>query len=98
MIEAIKILRADITEILYNTDDLQVLRAIYAKLKALKGSSEKTEKPLFLEAVRPIKSNTSIEEIMRAQDYKPVTYSTYRKKVDNLHWNQSLDELLEALD
>jgi hypothetical protein len=98
MTESIKILRADIAEILFNTDDLHVLKAIYANLIASKNQSEKQDSPLFMEAVRPIKPELPLDEIIRTQKYTPISYSNYRKRVDGIQWTQSLDELLAALN
>ena len=34
---------------------------------------------------------------MKEQKYKPITYQAFRKKADELEWEETLDELLETL-
>mgnify|MGYP000462534947 CR=1 FL=1 len=34
---------------------------------------------------------------MKEQKLKPITYQAFRKKADELEWEETLDELLETL-
>lgn len=98
MTEVIKILKADITEVLFKTNDIGLLRAVYNKLKSIESNKEKASKPSFLEAVVTVKNKSSLEQIKKSQNYKRIDYKKYRSTVDEIKWNQSLDELLEALN
>ena len=51
----------------------------------------------FLEAVTNVRINVSLEQLMKEQKYKPITYQAFRKKADELEWEETLDELLETL-
>lgn len=42
--------------------------------------------------------NISFEEILKQQNYKPISYEEFRAKADKIEWEHSLDELLAALD
>lgn len=53
--------------------------------------------PAFLEAVTNTRTNVSLEQLMTEQNYKPITYQAFRKKADELEWEETLDELLETL-
>jgi len=55
------------------------------------------QKLSFMEAVRPIREAVSLEEIMAEQNYKPITYEKFRAKADEIEWEESLEELLEAI-
>lgn len=92
-----KILRSDIIEILFKTDDVKILKTIYAKLKVIDEVSEESSQPKFMEGVRQVISHISLEDIMKEQSYHPISYSVYRAKVDKIQWNESLEELLSAL-
>jgi len=38
-----------------------------------------------------------LEGIMAEQNYKPITYEEFRAKADEIEWEESLEELLEAI-
>jgi len=61
-------------------------------------NSDKEKEDLsFLKAVKPVRKGVSLEQMMEEQNYKPITYQEFRAKADNLEWNETLEELLEAL-
>lgn len=94
-----KQLRSDIVEILFKTDDVEILESIHSQLRDTKVSVQEIEKiPAFMEGVKPIRREVSLEQIMREQNYKPITYEEFREKADQIEWDISLEELLAALD
>lgn len=42
--------------------------------------------------------NITYEEILKKQNYKPISYEEFQAKADKIEWEHSLDELLAALD
>jgi len=77
-----------------NTTDINTLKSVHRELE-----TAKTPEPdmSFMEAVRPIREAVSLEEIMAEQNYKPITYEEFRAKADEIEWEESLEELLEAI-
>ena len=50
-----------------------------------------------MEAVKPIRTNVTLDQIKAEQNFKPVSYQTFRKKANEIEWEQDLEELLGAL-
>lgn len=97
-----KQIRFDILEIIFKVDDVKTLETIRHELETIyKDSSdqedEDSDAPLFMKGVKPIRENVTLEQIMAEQDYKPISYQEFRKLADKIEWEESLDELLEAL-
>ncbi len=85
-------LRFDIMELVFKTDNVELLQLVKSELK------KSAEKPDFLEAVKPLQKDLSLNQIIEKQNYKPVSYATFRAKADELEWNVTLEELLKALE
>jgi len=85
-------IRTDIMELLLKIEDVNTLKSIHYDL------IQKNEIPEFMEAVRPIKEDMSLDEMITNQNYKPVSYDEFRAKVDDLEWKETIDELLNALN
>jgi len=49
------------------------------------------------DAVKPIRSNVSLEQIMAEQNYKPISYKEFRKLADKLELEEPIEELLALL-
>lgn len=45
----------------------------------------------------PPREHISLEEIIKAQNYQPVSYEQWRQDADAIEWTESLDELLDAI-
>lgn len=87
-----------IMNIVFGIEDLQKLNMLKNQVESL---AEETNKiPDFMEAVKPIRDHIPLEEIMEKQNYKPIDFDTYMKKIKGFDaWdNATLEELLEALD
>jgi hypothetical protein len=50
------------------------------------------------DGVVEIREGVSYEQILREQDYHPISYNEFRELADQIEWEHSLEELLEALD
>lgn len=83
-------IRTDIINLLSKIDDVTTLKMIHSQLS-------KESIPSFMEAVKPIRENISLEQIMAEQNYQPITYKKFRDKTNKLEWTESLDDLLDAL-
>jgi hypothetical protein len=52
----------------------------------------------YRQAMVKIWEGFSYDQILAEQNYEPVSYQEFRKLADQIEWNQSLEDLLEALD
>jgi len=86
-------LRREIIAMLHKVDDLQTLESINEQLVA----AGYDILPIFMEAVKPIRKEVTLEDLVKEQNYQPVNYKTFRASADDIEWEASLDELLEAL-
>ena len=99
----VKELRWDIIEMLTKIDDVELLTSIKNELQATYQKSpdhndQLSEPPAFMEAVKPIREKAALEEIMKEQNYKPITFSEFRAIAEQMDWeNVSLDDLLESI-
>ena len=93
-------LRLDIIERLFKIEDVEILKSIRHQLQAKRekrSDQAQATAPDFLEAVTPIRKEVSLDQILKEQNYKPISYEEFRKKADEIEWEASLEELLEAL-
>ena len=90
-------LRLSIIDIITKIEDINILQSMYAKLSQETKQQKNDNLPAFLEAVTNIRTNVSLEQLMTEQNYKSITYQAFRKKADELEWEETLDELLETL-
>lgn len=51
----------------------------------------------FWEAIKPIKKSSSINEMIEAQNYKPINKESFYNKASKLNITEPLDELLAML-
>ena len=66
--------------------------------KAIEITDESNEQGLNVDlAVKPIRSNLSLEEIDKEQNYNPVSYEKFRADADKLGINEPIEELLAML-
>lgn len=94
MVNDIQILKSDIVKMLKSTTNIDTLKSVHRELESAKVDESDMS---FMEAVRPIRESVSLEEIMTEQNYKPVSYEEFRAKADEIEWEESLEELLEAI-
>ena len=50
-----------------------------------------------MKAVKQIRKKVTLQEMMVAQNYKPISYKEFREKAAKIEWKESLDDLLAAL-
>lgn len=56
------------------------------------------EIPAFMAAAITLREDVTFEEILKEQNYKPISYQEVRALFDDIEWTETLDELLAALD
>lgn len=56
------------------------------------------EIPAFMAAITTLREDLTFEEILKEQNYKPISYEKVRALFDDIEWTETLDELLAALD
>ena len=101
-----KQIQLDIINIIFGIDDIQKLKVLKKQAKNLaeetveipNGNGRvKEEIPDFMEAVKPIRDHIPLEEIMEKQNYKPIDYKTFRKKVGDFDWGMPIEQVLAEL-
>jgi|GEM_PF-613985 len=95
-------LKMNIINLITRINDLNKLKLIHKNVEELDESSvelDVSDKRLdFREATVEIREGISYEQILREQDYQPISYQEFRALADQIEWEHSLGELLEALD
>ena len=94
-LEAIKVRRLNIIEIILGIDNDEALAKI--ENAAIEIKDQITDKPNVLDAVKPIRTNVSLEQIMEEQNYKPISYKEFRELADQLELKEPIEELLAML-
>jgi len=90
-----KQIRSEIVQLLTKVEDVKVLEAIRHELEVI---YKKDNTPAFMKAVKPIREDVTLKQLMAEQDYQPCTYDEFREAADSVDWgDNSLNELLEAL-
>ena len=92
-----KSIRSDIMEIIFKVDDIQLLKSMFQEVEKTLQTSIVKPLPSFMQAVKPIRTNVTLDQIKAEQNFKPVSYQTFRKKANEIEWEQDLEELLGAL-
>ena len=90
----VEVRKLNIIKVIMSIDNDDALRKI--ENQAIKIKSQ-IKKPNVFDAVKPIRENITIDQIVKEQNYKPITYQEFRKKADEIEWEESLEELLEML-
>lgn len=90
----VEVRKLNIIKVIMSIDNDDALRKI--ENQAIKIKSQ-IKIPNVFDAVKPIRENITIDQIVKEQNYKPITYQEFRKKADEIEWEESLEELLEML-
>lgn len=95
-------IKMDIINLISRINDLNKLKLIYKNVEQvdqIPSESDSTgEGPDFRNGVVEIREGVTFEQILREQDYQPISYKEFRALADQIEWEHSLEELLEALD
>lgn len=95
-------IKMNIIDLITRINDLNKLKLIYQNVEEVDKSSVDSalsEKRLdFRDAAVEIREGVSYEQILHEQDYQPISYQEFRALADQIEWEHSLKELLEALD
>lgn len=95
-------IKMNIINLITRINDLNKLKLIHKKVEEVDQSSMEpavSEKQLdYGDAVVEIREGVSYEQILREQDYHPISYKEFRILADQIEWERSLEELLDALD
>lgn len=97
-----KEIRSDIFEILIRVEDVETLRVIRQELEDIYNKTFKEEKkapqPAFMEGVKGIREEVTLEQLREEQHYSPCTYEEFRTEADRIDWGDvTLEEMLEAI-
>ena len=87
-------LKINIIDLVTKMNDWEKLHLIYKNIEAVNTPKRK----LSLEdGVVQIRKNVSFEDLVKEQNYQPITYQEFRIKADKIDWGYTLDELLDEL-
>lgn len=99
-----KEIRSDIFEILIQVEDVETLQAIRQELEVIysekynKESKKETPPPAFMEGVKGIREQVTLEQLKKEQNYTPCTYEEFRAKADAIDWGEvTLEDMLKAV-
>ena len=73
------------------------LKSIQEKYHNKNGNPQKQPTDKFWSAVKPIRQSVTIEELIKEQNYTPITAEEFYKEVAELNIEEPLDELLAML-
>lgn len=90
----VEVRKLNIIKVIMSIDNDDALRKIESQAIKIKGQ---IKKPNVFDAVKPIRENITIDQMVKEQNYKPITYQEFRKKADEIEWEETLEELLEML-
>jgi len=86
-----------IIESILHIEDDNALDSIEAVIEESTNTQEFSSKPDIRDAIKPIHSNVSLEQLKKEQNYKRITYKEFRSVADELEWGASIEELLAML-
>ena len=87
--------KLSIIEIIMGINNDAALKVIEDEALKIKDQVSKT--PNIFDAIKPIRSNVSLEQIKKEQNYKPISYKEFRKIADELALEEPIEELLALL-
>lgn len=91
-------LQFNLMKIIFNEGDVKVLEKISKFVnKAIATKETVEDAPAFMKAVKPIRRNVTLAQIKKEQNYKRVTFEEFRAIADKIEWEESLEELLDAI-
>ncbi len=76
-----------------NLENEVILSRIESQLESIKG-----DKGLWSTIIQPMKESISLEQMIEAQNYKPIEKDNFFEMVDELKIEESIEELLSMLD
>lgn len=102
---AAKDIRSDILELLIQVEDIETLKEIRKELELIYRKTQQKAQvkgeensPGFLEGVKGIRENVTLEQLKSEQNYSPCTFEAFRADADQIDWGDlSLEEMLQAI-
>ena len=76
-----------------NLENESVLSRIESQLESIK-----EDKDLWNSIIKPMSESVSLDQMIKAQNYKPMDKATFFAMVDELEIEESIEELLSMLD
>lgn len=89
---SINTLKFRLIELIMRMDDTLALQELEKQAQRIARPT-----PNVKDALRPIRSNVSLEDIKREQNYKPVSYKEFRAVANELALEEPIEELLDML-
>jgi hypothetical protein len=102
IVNTAKEIRSDIIEMLIKVEDIKALEVIRQELEVIFNTTKTNQKgakvPAFLEGVKGIRENVTLDQLIEEQHYKPCTYEAFRSEADGIDWGEiPLEVMLEAI-
>jgi len=77
---------------------IQLIPKSPPSLKNKKSENQSSKKKPTTPPITKIRKNVSLDTIVSEQETTPITYKEIQAMVDDMDWNHSLEELLDALN
>ena len=94
---SIQLKRMSIIELVMKVSDEALLEAIRQGAVDTIEQAESKPKPNPFDAVKPMRENISLEELMEEQNYKPIDFKSFRTLAKEIELDDPIDELLADL-
>ncbi|MCG8327617.1 MAG: hypothetical protein MI974_08025 [Chitinophagales bacterium] len=95
-------IRISIINLITKINDIEKLKLIHQQAEKLnkipKEGNALELKPNYADSIVEVDEGVSFQQILNEQDYRPISYQKFREIADQIEWEHSLEELLDALD
>lgn len=91
----IQLKRMSIIELVMEVSDEELLDAI--RKGAVDVIEQSESKPNPFDAVKPMRENVSLEDLMAEQNYRPIDFRSFRALAEEVELDEPIDELLADL-
>ena len=88
----------ELIEQLFMVEDAAVLKAVEVALKKTEILEKQDKTSLEARIFKPMRKTITVEELVKEQNYKPITAEEFFKEVREIDLDEDIDELLELLD
>ncbi|MEM6317483.1 MAG: hypothetical protein AAF960_07420, partial [Bacteroidota bacterium] len=92
IVNELQSLRYKLIDLIMGISDIRRLRSLYREVQPLPSSPEPNI------PVTEIRMGVTLEDIKAGQTVKEMNFEEFRKKIEEVEWEESLEELLDSLD
>lgn len=93
--KTIESLKLNIIEIVMSIQNEDILAKFQDE--AIKIKAQKYITPKLSNAIKPVRSNVSLEQLKKEQNYQAISYKEFRQLADKIEIEEPIEDLLEML-